>query len=180
MEQKLVRVVGTRMTSGRTLRAFCVVAAAACCGSAGFAKDEPRPAISIEPIVATGLLAPIDEAASAASYRLDPAMEAATGQRAKLSIEVGKTTMYAITGRLERQKSTIGPLETSQAGVLGPRRESGKVYGAGVSGKFHGVDVSATYQYNKIRSEPGEVDTIAGGPGRSHSLRATARIRFRR
>jgi hypothetical protein len=49
-----------------------------------------------------------------------------------------------------------------------------------VTGNFRGVDLSATYQYSKLRSEQGESDSFADGPGKSHSVRATARIRFRR
>lgn len=168
------------MNRGRDLRAVCVAFAAACWATAGPAKEEPRPSLSVAPIVAPNLLAPVDEGIAPSSYRLDPGRDTANGQRAKLSIEVGKTTMYAITGRLQRQAPSIGPLDRGHAGVLGPRRDSGKVYGAGVSGNFRGIDLSATYQYSKIRSEQGETDSIAGGPGKSHSLRATARIKFRR
>ena len=46
-------------------------------------------------------------------------------------------------------------------------------HGAGVS-TFHGIDLSATYQYSKISAEQGDTDTVANGPGRSHSLRAIA------
>ena len=171
-------MVAGMMDKARALPVI-LMAAAACWASPGSAKDQPRPSLSVEPVVATSLLAPVSEGAAPVSYRLNPGLDTATGQRAKLSIEVGKTTMFAITGRLQRQKPALGPLD-SQAGVLVPKRDGGKVYGAGVSGTLHGVDLSATYQYNKIRTEQGEVDTIAGGPGRSHSLRATARIRFRR
>jgi hypothetical protein len=180
MEQNFRRMVAAMMNRGSELRIVCMAVAAACWPAAGSAKDDPHPSLSVDPIYASSLLAPVEEAAAAPSYRLTPGGDYADGQRAKLSIDVGKATMYAITGRLQRRAPSIGPLDSSHAGVLGPRRESGKVYGAGVSSRFRGVDLSATYQYSKLRSEQGESDSIGGGPGRSHSLRATARIKFGR
>jgi hypothetical protein len=151
----------------------------ACASSAAIAKD-PAPTLSVDPIVARGLLAPIDDARSASDYRLDPGLEPSDGQRARLSIEVGKTTMFAITGRLKREAAPIGPLDPATARTMGQRRDSGKVYGAGVSTNVGGFDLSATYQYSKLSAEQGASDTFAETPGRSHSLRATARLRFRR
>ena len=147
--------------------------------SAAVAKD-PVPTLSLDPIVARGLLSPVDDARSASDYRLDPGLQPSDGQRAKLSIEVGKATMFAITGRLKREAAPSGPLDPGDARALSPRRDSGKVYGAGVSANVLGMDVSATYQYSKLSAEQGSPDTFADTPGRSHSLRATARLRFRR
>jgi len=159
---------------------LAIAAIAATCGAPAIAKDPPKPSLSIDPIVAPNLLAPVDEDRSLNRYRLDPGREPASGQQAKLSIDLGKATMFAITGRLQRQPAPAGPLDSGHARALGPKREGGKVYGAGVAGSFHGVDLSATYQYSKLRAEQGETDAADNGPGRSHSLRATARIRFRR
>jgi hypothetical protein len=71
-----------------------------------------------------------------------------------------------------------GPLDGSHASVLGQRRDSGKVYGLGVTRALHGVELGATYQYSKLRTEQPHSEIADGGPGRSHSLRASARIRF--
>lgn len=165
-----------------TVRAMAAVAAF-CCAAAAQAKDPPKPSLSIDPIVARTLLAPVDEARrQAGAYRLDPGLDPAFGQRARLSVEVGESTLYAITGRLSRQPGPPGPLDAGHAKALGlKRQDSGKVYGAGVSRKVGGMDVSATYQYSKISAESPAGDGLArgDGPGKSHSLRGTMRIRFR-
>jgi hypothetical protein len=160
------------------LRLICALAASAACTPA-LAREKPQPSFSIDPIVARSLLAPVDDGAeSRRAYRLDPGLDPAGGERARLSLDLGDATMFAITGRLQRRSVASGPLESRDARALGQYRDSGKVYGAGVSANLHGVDVSATYQYSKLRSEQGETESVAGGPGRSHSLRATARLRF--
>ena len=159
-----------------------IAAAMACCAAPAIAKDAPHPSLSIDPIVARSLLAPVDEARAHSSYRLDPGPEPAAGQRARLSIEIGDSTLYAITGRLSRQPGMPGPLDAGHAKALGIKRpDSGKVYGAGISRTIRGVDVSATYQYSKISAEQPIDDSLArgDGPGKSHSLRGTMRIRFR-
>lgn len=155
--------------------------AAACCGAPALAKDNPKPGLSIDPIVARTLLAPVDEARSLPSsdYRLDPNAGAVTGQRARLSVELGDATLFAITGRLKRQPAPVGPLDGGHASALGERRDSGKVYGLGITRAVRGVELGATYQYSKLRAEQPDSEFRDGGPGRSHSLRATARIKFR-
>lgn len=156
--------------------------AAGCCCSPALAKDDPRPSLSIDPIVAHTLLAPVEEARSpTAAYRLDPLGQAAVGQRARLSIDVGDATLFAITGKLNRQRAPAGPLDGSHARALGQRRDSGKVYGVGLTHNVRGVDLGATYQYSKLGAEQADSESRLrdDGPGKSHSLRATARIRFR-
>ena len=107
-------------------------------------------------------------------------LDQARGQRARLSLDVGRSTLFAITGRLTRQPGPPGPLDTGQVKALGlGRADSGKVYGGGVSHSVGGVDFSATYQYSKIRSEVERDEFKSDGPGKSHSVRATARIRFK-
>ena len=156
--------------------------AAALASTPAAARDAPKPNLSLDPIVARSLLAPIEESRGELSaYRLDPGLEPSAGQRAKLSVEVGDSTLFAITGRLIRQPLATGPLDPGQARTLGQRRDSGKVYGAGVSHTVRGVDLSATYQYSKVTADQPEPDNEFKdiGPGKSHSVRATARIRFR-
>ena len=151
------------------------------CSSAAIARDTPKQSFSIDPIVAPNLLAPVEvDRGNISAYRLDPGLEPSSGQRARLSIEVGDSTLYAITGRLARSPRAIGPLAPADARVLGPRRvDGGKVYGGGISHNVGGVDVSASYQYSKLHADEGETEAKGGAPGRSHSLRATARIRFK-
>lgn len=170
------------MNRGRTGWLCCALIAAAC-SLPVHAKDALRPSLSLDPVVARNLLAPVDARGPASSWRLDPGLDPASGQRARLSFEVGDSTLFAITGRLNRQPGAPGPLDNGHAKALGLRRaDSGKVYGAGVSRKLGGIDVSATYQYSKLSAEQPADDSQSanGGPGRSHSLRATARIRFQR
>lgn len=157
---------------------------AALCGAAGAApaaaEDSVATSLTIEPIVARDLLSPVMDP-RARAYRIGPGNDRAAGQRARISFEVGDSTLFAITGRLTRQPVPTGPLDPGHARALGQRRDSGKVYGAGVARSVRGVDLSATYQYSKIGSaQPGPVSEAGNdGPGKSHSLQATARIRFR-
>jgi hypothetical protein len=168
------------MNRGCFIRLAIAALAAAGCGDPAMAKDAPKPSLSIDPIAARTLLAPVDEARGLPpGYRIDANAEAARGQRAKLSVELGDATLYAITGRLKRQPAPAGPLDSGHARALGQSRDSGKVYGLGVTRAVRGVELGATYQYSKLRSEQADSEFRDGGPGRSHSLRATARIRFR-
>lgn len=160
-----------------------MLAIAIACGSVpALARDAPRPGLSIDPISARSLLAPVEDGRRhSPAYRLDPGLDSATGQRARLSLEVGDSTLFAITGRLSREAVPTGPLDPGHARVVGQRRtDSGKVYGAGVAHRVRGIDLTATYQYSKISAEQPESDAKLqdDGPGKSHSLRATARIRF--
>jgi|GEM_PF-6807860 len=155
---------------------------AAACAAPVQAGDPPRPSLALDPVTARSLLAPLDGPGQASSWRLDPGLDPASGQRARLSLEVGDSTLFAITGRLNRRPGPPGPLDAGHAKALGlGRGDSGKVYGAGIARSVRGVDVSATYQYSKLSAEPpgGELQAGDGGPGRSHSLCATARIRFK-
>lgn len=167
------------MNRGRELEAICVGVAAICLSTTASAKDAPAPSLSIDPIVARGLLAPIDDARAASSYRLDPGLEPTGGQRAKLSVDVGKATLFAITGRIKRDPAPVGPLDAGHALTLSPRHDSSKVYGGGLTTSFRGVDLSATYQYSKIHADQGDSEAAQSTLGRSHSVRATARFRFR-
>lgn len=146
------------------------------------AKDAPKPSLSIDSIVARGLLAPVEDGRNPLSnYRLDPGPDPAAGQRARLSLEVGDATVFAITGRLNRQPVASGSLDPGHARVLGQRRDSGKIYGGGISSVIRGVEISGTYQYSKANADQARPDNEAfdNGPGRSHSVKATARIRFK-
>ena len=162
---------------------MALVAVVVACGSVpALAKDAPKPSLSLDPIVAHNLLAPIEEVRSPSqNYRLDLGPNPVVGQSARLSVEVGDATLFAITGRLNRDPVAVGPLDPSHARSLGQRRDSGKVYGGGVSHTHRGVDLSATYQYSKVTAGQPEIESEVrdNGPGRSHSVRATARIRFR-
>ena len=156
--------------------------AAAILAEPALARDKPKPRLAIDPVTARTLLAPVEDArVPGIGYRLDPGLGPASGPRVRLSLEVGESTVFAITGRLTRQPGPPGPLDSGHAKALGLKRtDSGKVYGMGVSRTVNGVDLSATYQYSKLRDEQAsDSEARIDGPGRSHSLRATARIRFR-
>lgn len=147
------------------------------------AQEAPKgPSVAIEAIEARNLLAPIEEARSnAPGYRLSPGPDPAFGQGAKLSMEVGDATLFAITGRLNRPPSAYGPLDSGHARAFLQRRDSGKVYGGGISRNVGGLELSATYQYSKVTAGESKPDNQAwdDGPGKSHSLRGSLRVRFR-
>ncbi len=141
-----------------------------------------RPSLTIEPIGARDLLSHAEPRTTRSpSYRLQPVGELVTGERARLSVDVGDTTLFAITGRLDRRERAQmpGPIEPPQGmAVVRRKPESSRVYGAGVQRRIGPVDVSATYQYSKVNPERSQSDLNLADP-RSHSIRATARIRFR-
>src|SRR5689334_16941050 len=117
------RTVATVMNRGCGLKLLC--AGLSACASVSLSAKEPAPSLSVDAIVARGLLAPVDDARSASDYRLDPGLEPSEGQRARLSIDVGKATMFAITGRLKREAAPTGPLDPGDARAMGQRRDSG-------------------------------------------------------
>ncbi len=181
-EQKARKTVVPFMNRGRFAVLAIAASSAAGLGSPAPARDAPIPSLTFDPIAARHLLAPVDDAGTPPpAYRLDPDGQAAAGQRARLSLDVGDATVFAITGKLNRKPATAGPLDAGHARALGQGRSSGKVYGVGMSRHVRGVDLSATYQYSKISAEQPEMESRMrdDGPGKSHSLRATARIRFR-
>ena len=147
-----------------------------------FAQVKPkRPALAIEPIGARDLLAPAEpRAIRLPSYRLGPNGEFASGERAKLSVDLGDTTLFAITGKLDRRRQQAsGSLDPPPSTAIVRRKpDSSRVYGAGVQRQIGPVDVSATYQYSKVNAERSQSELNLANP-RSHSVRATARIRFR-
>lgn len=172
--------------------------AGACAISAAPALAKGPPAsLNIAPITGSSLLSPIEEKRPAPSLRLsiidaeraglleEPAWrlerdgDPVTGKRAKLSLPVGSTTVFAIGGKLTRRTgSTLPDPVEGPSGTASRKMDSGRVYGAGVERRVGPVDLSATYQYSRISA--GETgDSLSDGHAKSHSLRATARIRFR-
>lgn len=164
------------------------------------AQDQPKPLdFSLAPISARNLLAPIDEPAPVRPprlsaidadrqgllepppFRFEREGDAITGKRARLSVGVGDTTLFAIGGRLTRRPLPGPPDPTDSNRALGSRKmESGKVYGVGAERRIGPADVSASYQYSTINAGPvDEGMTDIDNSRRSHSVRATARIRFR-
>ena len=112
------------------------------------------------------------------AWRLERDGDPVTGKRAKLSVPVGSTTVFALGGKLARRTgSTLPDPIEGPAPLAGRKMDSGKVYGAGVERRVGPVDVSATYQYSRISAD--EAGDGGGDRAKSHSLRATARIRFR-
>jgi hypothetical protein len=162
------------------------------------AREAPKgPSVAIDAIEARGLLSTIDEQRAPPSLRLsiidaeragllaEPAWrlerdgDPATGKRAKLSLPVGSTTVFAIGGKLSRRTGSTMPDPVEGPVPLTSRKmDSGRVYGAGVERKIGPFDVSAAYQFSRI-SDAGSDDGMLERRARSHSVRATARIRFR-
>ena len=184
------------MNRGRVIGIAC--AGACAIGSApAYAKGAP-PSLSIEQVSSASLLGAIEEKSSQSNLRLsiidaeraglveEPAWrlerdgDPVSGKRAKLSVPIGSTTVFAISGKLARRTgSTMPDPVEGPAPLAGRKMDSGKVYGAGVERKLGRFDVSATYQYSRI-SAGEDSEALGDGHAKSHSLRATARLRFRR
>lgn len=173
------------MTCWWRARLVLIAVAVTTSAAPALAKDKPKPSLSIEPIAARDLLAPSEPNLTIAltddererrtpTYRLgEPNI--VTGQRARLSVELGDTTVFAITGRLGR-RGQQGPPDPTEG--LQRKTGSGKVYGAGLERRIGPVDLSTTYQYSRASNERSESVVPTDNP-KSHNVRATARIRFR-
>ena len=186
-------------------RRVLLLAIAGAAGAApGFAKDRAQAELEFQPIFASNLLAPAEPQAGRRTprlslidveragllepppYRLDREGDAVTGKRAKLSVPLGDTRVFAVSGKLIRRER-LGPtdgVEASSANVLGPRKlESGRLYGGGLERKFGSVDVSAAYQYSRINGaqlDPTSNDAALriDDKSQSHSVQLRARVRF--
>ena len=174
-------------------------AAGAISAAPAVAKDAPkRPVVAIDAIQANGLLSTVEEKPPSPSLRLSiidaeraglleaPAWrlerdgDPVTGKRAKLSLPVGSTTVFALGGKLSRRTgSTLPDPVEGPSPLAGRKMDSGRVYGAGVERQIGRFDLSATYQYSRI-SAGDAGDSLGDGHAKSHSLLASARIRFRR
>ena len=171
------------MNAPRPIHLVIFAFTCAACATSAAAKDKPKPALSIDPVAARTLLAPVEvdrpARPEAPSYRVGDVADQATGKRAKLSVPIGDTTLFAIGGKLTRRQRPGPP--NLPADAFSSRKDSGKVYGAGVERRIGPVDLSATYQYSKVTAEHPDIEGAAriSSGERSHSLRATARIRFR-
>lgn len=184
---------------------FAIAGAAS--AAPGFAKDnigKVQPQLEVQPIFASDLLAIaeprpdrrtprfslIDAERSGLveqpPYRLEREGNAVTGKRAKLSIAVGTTRFFALSGKLSRRERPGPPeaVEFSRTNVLGPRKlESGRLYGGGVERRFGPVDVSAAYQYSRINGAELNPASLANtmridDSGKSHGVQLRAQLRF--
>ena len=186
--------------------AHLLLLAGATCAASAFARDKPnkpQPRLELQPIIAANLLAPAEpltinrtprlgiidaERAGLVEpppYRLEREGDAVTGKRARLSVALGGTRLFAVSGKLSRRERP-GPPDTLDAGrsnPLGSRKlESGRLYGGGVERTLGPVDVSAGYQFSRINGA--ELDPTSGAAmkiddrAKSHSLQLKARLRF--
>lgn len=175
--------------------------------SPAIARDkgqQPLPRLAIEPIIARGLLAPAEpqnliraprlslidaERAGLVEpppYRLEREGNSVTGKRARLSVAVGDTRLFALGGKLSRRERPGLPdaIDGSRANALGSRKlESGRLYGGGVERTLGPVDLSAAYQYSRINgaqldptSDPSAMRI--DDKNKSHSMQVRARLRF--
>lgn len=178
--------------------------AGATCAAPAFAKDksnDPQPRFELQPITAANLLAPAepltlvrpprlsvidaerDGLVEPPPYRLERDGDAVTGKRAKLSIGVGNTRLFALSGKLSRRERP-GPDAVDGDRALGPRKlESGRLYGGGVERSFGPIDLSATYQYSRINGA--DLDPASDSAAldidskhKSQSVQLRAQLRF--
>jgi hypothetical protein len=193
----------------RTVRAhlFLLAISGATCAAPVPARDrsdQPLPRLAIEPIAALNLLAPADLEMKRPSprlrlvdaeraglvkpppYRLEREGDLVTGKRAKLSVAVGDTRIFAVGGKLSRRErpGPPDPLDGRRTNALGQRKlESGRLYGGGLERAFGQVNLSAAYQYSRInggRLDPTRNDAAMpiDNKNKSHSLLLNARLRF--
>ena len=180
--------------------------AGATCAAPAFARDQPntpKPRLDLQPIIASNLLAPAEPLTitrtprlsvinveragllEAPPYRLEREVDAVTGKRARLSVAIGTTRLFAVSGKLSRRErpGPPDPLDAGRSNPLGPRKlESGRLYGGGVERSLGPVDLSAGYQYSRINGA--ELDPTSDSRmtiddrAKSHSLQLKARLRF--
>ena len=191
----------------RSVAAHLLFLAGATCAAPAFAKDksnDPQPRLELQPIIASNLLAPAEpptmnraprlflidaERAGLVEpppYRLEREGDVVTGKRAKLSVAVGDTRLFAVSGKLSRRERPGPPdsLDSRRSNPLGSRKlESGRLYGGGVERSLGRIDLSATYQFSRINgadldaaSDDGALDIDR--KHKSQSVQLRARLRF--
>ena len=179
------------MNRGRPAQWLAVAAATACASPAAAQSAPATPSLSIEQVSSPRLIGafdlanppgPADPGGSVSTrgerqFRLDPPPGGATGKRAKLSVAIGKSTLFAIAGKVNRNRARLAPELTAGA----PRQSGGgKTYGAGIERRVGAFELGALYQYSKISADQAETtDARFGGGDKSHNVRATLRVRFR-
>lgn len=181
--------------------------AGAASAAPGFAKDnigKVQPKLEVQPIFASDLLAVAEPRVDRRTprfslidaersgliepppYRLEREGDAVTGKRAKLSVAVGTTRFFALSGKLSRRERP-GPtdaVDASRTNALGSRKlESGRLYGGGIERSFGRIDISAAYQYSRINGaqlDPASAaDTLRiDDSGKSHGVQLRAELRF--
>ena len=191
-EQSRRCAVSGFMNRGRFAQGLAATAAAACAGSASAQSAPPTPVLSIEQISSPRLLGGFDLATATATsgpavslssptdrqFRLDPPPGTATGKRAKLSVAIGKSTLFAIAGKADRNRRRPPPELT--AGTASRQSGGGKTYGAGIERRLGKFELGALYQYSKVAADQPETTTAPRLTGdKSHNVRATVRIRLR-
>lgn len=168
---------------------MAAVAAAACAAPALAQSAPATPVLSIEQVSSPRLLGNFDLANAPATngtmgstradrhYRLDPPPGGTTGKRAKLSVAIGKSTLFAIAGKMDRGRARLAPELTAGA----PRQSGGgKTYGAGIERRVGAFELGALYQYSKVGADQPETTNTPRLTGdKSHNMRATVRIRLR-
>lgn len=181
------------MNRGRFAHWLAAAAAAACAGPAAGQAGSGTPSLSIEQVESPRLLGAFDlanapaiadtarsDAAHAGRlYRLDPPPVGSAGKRAKLSVSIGKSTLFAIAGKANRNRARPAP-ELS-TGIAARPTGGGKTYGAGIERRVGAFELGAVYQYSKVAAEQADIANAPrlGSGEKSHNVRATARIRFR-
>ncbi len=189
----------------RTIAPHLLLLAGAACAAPAFAKDKsnaPQPRFELQPIIAANLLAPAEpltvtrtprldlidaERAGLVEpppYRLDREGDVASGKRAKVSVALGDTRLFAVSGKLSRRERP-GPADAADGNrANAPRKlESGRLYGGGVERSLGRIELSATYQYSRINGadmDPAS-DRSALDIDRNHksqSVQVKARLRF--
>lgn len=143
-------------------------------------EGKARPVARLTEPATAGLVAP-------PRYVIGREGSAATGKRATLSIAIGETRLFAIGGKIPaRQRAGLTAEAASDARTSAPQKlESGRLYGGGIERKVGAFELGAQYQFSTINGQ--ELDPTADGrafgididdKSKSHSVRATARLRF--
>lgn len=190
----------------RSVAAHLLLLTSVTCAAPAFAKDQsrnPQPRFELQPIIASSLLAPAEPLIIARTprlslinaesaglvepppYRLEREGDSVTGKRAKLSVAVGDTRLFAVSGKLSRRERP-GPdrLDAGRSDPFGSRKlESGRLYGGGVERAAGPIDLSATYQFSRINGANLDPNLSASALNidskhKSQSIQLKARLRF--
>lgn len=185
------------MNRERTRLLLWAVAGAAWAAPTAAREAPKRPSIAIGAIEVRGLLSTIEEGRTPPSLRLsvvdaerdglraEPAWrferggDSVSGKRVKLSLPVGSTTVFALSGKLHRRTGPTMHDPTEGPSALTSRKmDSSRLYGAGVERTVGPFELSAAYQFSRIGGD-GANDSMLEQRAHSHSVQATARIRLR-
>ena len=160
-------------------------------------RQKPVPRINLEPFGPSELLGQsnrykasepaVDGLVAPPRYIIGKDGSPMTGRRMTVSVRVGDTNIFAVSGRIPVRQRAGASASALDQRLSGPTKlESGKVYGGGVQRQLGPVELGAQYQYSTISGD--DLDPTSSAEAlrilsiddhsSSHSVKASVKLKF--